>query len=85
MGVTVTEGGITRNVGYKYNAQGIRVGKVVDGVETRYLIDELQPYSQGVEEYDAAGNPKGSYVYGYDLVGKLQGNQPSFYHADGLG
>ncbi|MFB8798301.1 MAG: putative Ig domain-containing protein [Microcoleus sp.] len=85
MGVTVNEGGVTRNVGYQYNAQGIRVGKVVDGVETRYLIDELQPYSQVVEEYDAAGNPKGSYVYGYDLVGKLQGSQPSFYHADGLG
>jgi RHS repeat-associated protein len=85
VGVTVTEGGVTRNVGYKYNDRGIRVGKVVDGVETRYLIDELQPYSQVVEEYDAAGNPKGSYVYGYDLVGKLQGNQPSFYHADGLG
>ncbi|MEG5082027.1 putative Ig domain-containing protein [Microcoleus sp. AT8-B4] len=85
VGVTVTEGGITRNVEYKYNDRGIRVGKVVDGVETRYLIDELQPYSQVVEEYDAAGNPKASYVYGYDLVGKLQGNQPSFYHADGLG
>jgi RHS repeat-associated protein len=85
MGVTVNEGGVTRNVGYQYNAQGIRVGKVVDGVETRYLIDELQPYAQVVEEYDAAGNPKGSYVYGYDLVGKLQSSQASFYHADGLG
>ncbi|MEG4294831.1 RHS repeat-associated core domain-containing protein, partial [Microcoleus sp. C2C3] len=86
MGVTVTEGGVTRNVAYQYNAQGIRVGKVVDGVETRYLIDdELQPYSQVLEECDAAGNPKNSYVYGYDLVGKLQGSQPSFYHADGLG
>jgi RHS repeat-associated protein len=85
MGVTVNESGVSRNVGYQYNAQGVRVGKVVDGVETRYLIDELQPYSQVVEEYDAAGNPKGSYVYGYDLVGKLQGNQPSFSHADGLG
>ncbi|WP_228052109.1 RHS repeat-associated core domain-containing protein [Tychonema sp. LEGE 07199] len=85
MGVTVNEGGVTRNVGYQYNAQGIRVGKVVDGVETRYLIDELQPYSQVVEEYDAGGNAKGSYVYGYDLVGKLQGGQSSFYHVDGLG
>ncbi|AFZ10675.1 RHS repeat-associated core domain protein (plasmid) [Oscillatoria nigro-viridis PCC 7112] len=85
VGVTVNEGGVIRNIGYKYNAQGIRVGKVVDGVETRYLIDELQPYSQVVEEYDALGNAKGSYVYGYDLIGKLQGNQPSFYHADGLG
>jgi YD repeat-containing protein len=31
VGVTVTEGGITRNVGYKYNERGIRVAKVVDG------------------------------------------------------
>jgi RHS repeat-associated protein len=85
VGATVSEGGVTRNVGYQYNAQGVRVGKVVDGVETRYLIDELQPYSQVVEEYDAAGNARGSYVYGYDLIGKLQGNQASFYHVDGLG
>ncbi|XHL99163.1 MAG: putative Ig domain-containing protein [Microcoleus anatoxicus] len=85
MGVTVNEGGVTRNLGYQYNAQGVRVGKVVDGVETRYLIDELQPYAQVLEEYDALGNAKGSYVYGYDLIGKLQGNQPSFYHVDGLG
>jgi YD repeat-containing protein len=85
VGVNVNEGGVTRNVGYEYNAQGIRVGKVVDGVETRYLIDELQPYAQVVEEYDAAGNAKGSYVYGYDLIGKLQGGQSSFYHVDGLG
>jgi RHS repeat-associated protein len=85
VGVTVNEGGVTRNVGYQYNAQGIRVGKVVDGVESRYLIDEVQPYAQVLEEYDAAGNAKGSYVYGYDLIGKLQGGYSSFYHVDGLG
>jgi RHS repeat-associated protein len=84
-GVTVTEGGVTRNVGYQYNAQGVRVGKVVDGVETRYLIDELQPYAQVVEEYDAAGNVKGSYVYGLDLLGRVSGMQREFYHSDGLG
>nr|WP_228057013.1 putative Ig domain-containing protein [Tychonema sp. LEGE 07203] len=85
VGVTVTEGGVTRNVGYQYNAQGIRVGKVVDGVETRYLIDELQPYDQVLEEYDALGNAKGSYVYGLDLLGRVSGMQPEFYHSDGLG
>jgi len=85
MGVTVNEGGVSRNVAYQYNAQGIRVGKVVDGVESRYLIDELQPYAQVVEEYDAAGNAKGSYVYGYDLIGRVSGMQPKFYHSDGLG
>lgn len=85
MGVTVTEGGVPRNVAYEYNAQGIRVGKVVDGVETRYLIDELQPYAQVVEEYDAAGNALASYVYGLDLMGRVSGTQPEFYHSDGLG
>jgi RHS repeat-associated protein len=85
VGVTVSEGGVTRNVVYQYNAQGVRVGKVVDGVETRYLIDELQPYSQVVEEYDAAGNVKGSYVYGLDLLGRVSGMQREFYHSDGLG
>jgi RHS repeat-associated protein len=54
-------------------------------VETRYLIDELQPYAQVVEEYDAAGNAKDSYVYGLDLLGRVSGMQPEFYHSDGLG
>jgi RHS repeat-associated protein len=85
VGATVSEGGVTRNFGYQYNARGIRVGKVVDGVETRYLIDELQPYAQVVEEYDTLGNTKGSYVYGLDLLSRVSGMQPEFYHSDGLG
>jgi len=85
MGVTVNEGGVSRDVGYEYNAKGVRVGKVVDGVSTRYLIDELQPYAQVLEEYDALGNAKGSYVYGLDLLGRVSGMQPEFYHSDGLG
>jgi len=85
VGATVSEGGGTRNFGYQYNAQGIRVGKVVDGVETRYLIDELQPYAQVVEEYDTLGNTKGSYVCGLDLLSRVSEMQPEFYRSDGLG
>lgn len=49
------------------------------------MIDGWQLYTQVFEEYDAAGNPKGSYVYGYDLIGRVSGMQPEFYHSDGLG
>ena len=85
VGVTISDSSGVRNVEYEYNDRGIRVGEVVDGVATRYLIDELQPYAQVVEEYDSAGNPKGSYVYGYDLIGRVSEMQRSFYHSDGLG
>ncbi len=70
---------------YQYNDRGIRVGRVVDGVETRFLIDDLRPYAQVLEKYGATGDLKASYTYGYDLVSQQQGTQLVFHHVDGLG
>jgi len=47
-------------------------------------MDGWQPYTQVLEEYDAT-KTKGSYVYGYDLICRVSGMQPEFYHSDGLG
>ena len=58
---------------YKYDADGIRVSSTVDGDETRYLIDTVQPYAQVLEEYTPGGVIKVSYVYGNDLISQNRG------------
>jgi RHS repeat-associated protein len=83
--VVINDGGTITNIEYEYNEQGIRTSKKVNGVETNYLIDELQPYAQVLEEYDALGNLQNAYVYGNDLVSQSDNNETLFYHVDGLG
>ena len=81
--VTSTNG--TTSTRYRYNADGVRVASVVNGQETRYLIDANLPHSQVLEEYSPNGNSQVSYVYGRDLVSINRGGVKSFYHVDGLG
>ena len=81
VGVDIVEGNETTDIDYEYNENGIRVGKTVNGVETSYLVDELRPYAQVLEEYDAQGNPISTYTYGLDLISR----DGQFYHVDGLG
>ena len=85
VGLTIKDNGGSRNIEYEYNDSGIRVAKVVDGVETRFLIDERHAYPQVLGEYDERGQVKASYVYGYGLIAKDEGDEEFFYHADGLG
>jgi RHS repeat-associated protein len=85
VGVTIVDENGTQNIEYQYNARGIRVGEIVDGVETRFLIDDLRPYAQVLAEYDAAGNVQTAYTYGYDLISQQRGESELFYHADALG
>lgn len=85
-GVTVTEDGATvTTIEYEYNDQGIRVGKTVDGDETRYLIDELQPYAQVIEQYDENDALEVAYTYGEDLIAQVEDGETVYYHVDGLG
>ena len=42
VGAKVTEATGTSNIAYHYEADGIRVASIVDGTETRYLIDTVQ-------------------------------------------
>src|SRR5439155_8233548 len=71
-----------RNV---YNADGIRVAQTVNGEETRFLIDTVQPNAQVVVEYRPSGLITASYVYGSRLLSQNRGGVTSFYHVDGLG
>src|SRR5207247_2520354 len=64
---------------------GIRTAQIVDGQETRFLIDTVQPYAQVLMEYRPSGLITVSYVYGRDLISQNRGGVKSFYNVDGLG
>jgi len=70
---------------YAYDADGIRVRSVTDGVVTNYLADKNRDYAQVLEEKDVDGNLIVSYVYGDDLISQKRGGSVSYYHYDGLG
>jgi RHS repeat-associated protein len=73
-----------------YDAFGNRVAKTVNGVTTRYLVDDLNPtgYAQVVEEL-VGGSVQRTYTYGLQRISENQiiDNQwtPSFYGYDGAG
>ncbi len=85
VGADVTDAAGTRHNDYRYDADGIRVASVVAGDETRYLIDQVQPFAQVLVEYKPSGLAVVSYVYGNDLISQDRGGAKSYYHVDGLG
>lgn len=68
-----------------YDAEGDRVAQIVDGVETRFLLDKSGPYSQVAVEYTSAFAVSAYYVHGLDLISQTRGTETSYYHIDGLG
>jgi YD repeat-containing protein len=85
VGADTTNSTGTHHVQYRYDADGIRVASTADGIETRYLIDTVQPYAEVLVEYRPSGLIVASYVYGNDLISQDRGGVHSFYHVDGLG
>jgi RHS repeat-associated protein len=74
-----------------YDGDGNRVAKSVNGVVTRYLVDDLNPtgYPQVIEELSTAGTVERVYTYGVQRVSENQviSNTwtASFYGYDGGG
>jgi RHS repeat-associated protein len=74
----------------QYDADGNRVAKTVNGVTTRYLVDDLNPtgYAQVVEEV-TAGAVTRQYTYGLQRISQTQqianAWTPAFYGYDGGG
>jgi RHS repeat-associated protein len=81
----VTDSTGTQHIDYGYDADGIRVSQTTGGVETRYLIDTVQPYAQVPLEYRPSGLIVASYVYGNALISQNRGGAVSYYLVDGLG
>ena len=72
----------TQNIDYKYDADGIRVAKTLNGDETRYLIDANRQYAQVLEEYNSDMGSEVSYVYGNELISQTRDGETSFYLYD---
>jgi RHS repeat-associated protein len=88
--VSMTGGGTSASI--VYDAFGDRVAKTVNGVTTRYLVDDdLNPtgYPQVVEELNSAGAVTRTYTYGLQRIDENQlisnAWTPSFYGYDGGG
>ena len=81
VGVTNSNGDV---ISYEYDADGVRVGKVVNGVMTEFLVDGNRDYAQVLEER-VNDVLSASYVYGLDLISQERGNVDSYYLVDGLG
>ncbi|UKP00954.1 colicin E3/pyocin S6 family cytotoxin [Nostoc sp. UHCC 0870] len=75
----------TQRIEYRYDADGNRVAVIVNGEETRYLVDTEEAYAEVVEEYKPDGTIEKSYVRGLDLISQDQQGQASIHHAAGLG
>jgi RHS repeat-associated protein len=85
---SMTEGTVAVTI--QYDADGNRVAKTVNGVTTRYLVDDLNPtgYAQVVEEV-TAGAVTRQYTYGLQRISQTQqianAWTPAFYGYDGGG
>ncbi len=73
------------DLGFVYDADGLRVGTTVNGVETRYVLDANRDHAQVLDETDGVGNLVAAYVYGLDRVGATRGGAAEYYHPDGQG
>ncbi len=70
--------GSTQVVAYQYDAYGIRVSQTIDGVETRYLIDQMRPFAEVAVEYDSSLAVQGYQVYGLQRLSRHAGNTAEY-------
>jgi RHS repeat-associated protein len=83
IGTNITNlAGETKQIQYKYNANGIRVASIVNGEETRYLIDANRYYPQVLAEYKPTGEVLADYTYGARLLSQTHDGESSFYVYD---
>ena len=70
----ITDASGTHHIEYRYDDNGQRVTQIVDGIETRYLVDYNNPtgYPQVIEERDANGALIASYIYGFQLISQTR-------------
>ncbi len=84
-GAIIDDDGVVTTLGFAYDRNGLRVSRTVDGVETRFLIDELRPIPQVAEEYRPGGGPRLPHVYADQLLSQGLGTGRSYHHSDGRG
>ena len=61
---------------------GDRVAEIINGVETRFLVDSEASFSQLIEEYLPDGTVEAEYTVGNSLISQEQGGEEAFQHGD---
>ncbi len=70
----------------KYNGHGDRIARVVDGIETRYVLDSNRGLTKVLAETDSANTPAYYYIYGHGLLEQIGAdNSVRTYHFDPTG
>ncbi len=78
-------GGIT--AGFVYDGMNNRLSQTVSGVTTRYVLDINKELTDVLMETDASNAPQRYYIYGLGLISQTDGsgNNPRYYHFNGIG
>ena len=82
LGVTTANGDIIQ---YQYDADGNRVAEIVNGLETRFRLDDGQQFSEIIEEYAPDGTAKVTYTFGNDLISQANSGNITYQHGDAQG
>ena len=79
--VTTVDAGGASAVEYKYNSSGLRIAKIVDGIETEYLIDSSNHtgYAQVLEEWSGGSTPDITYTIGDDVIAQTDSSNNTDY------
>ena len=83
MSAEITNADGTTNLGYEYDASGVRVASTVNDEETRYLIDTNRQNAEVIEEYTPDGTTNVSYVHGLNLISANRDGETNYYINDG--
>jgi RHS repeat-associated protein len=70
---------------FRYDADGLRVESVKDGVARRFVYDVTPKYARLLEEQDSNGNVLARYSYGLGLVSRLGPEGMRVFHFDSGG
>jgi|GEM_PF-2981778 len=83
---TFTVDNLLKSIGsttYTYDALGNRVTRSNNGTYTRYVLDLQTGLSQVLQERDTNGIVSASYIYGLDLIARIDSNNNiQYYHFD---
>ena len=83
IGAEITNTLGTTNLGYQYDVDGVRVASTINGVETRYLVDQNREHAEVIEEYTPDGTTEVSYVHGLNLISANRDGETNYYINDG--
>ena len=70
---------------FVYDADGNRVSKTQNSVQTRFVVDRNQAYAQVVHELNAQNVNSVTYTHGDDLISQDRTGNVNYYNYDGLG